>query len=328
MPGPSSRGRSRCSRTKWSASSASTGPTPAPRRSATWATARPRCATGCGGPWTGCARPRRPEPVALTSGELKRKLVHVGVGAFALLLRYLTWPEAAAMAAGAFLFNWQVLPRLGGRALWRENDHGAGYPIGILLYPLSVFALVLALREERWMVAAVWGLLAVGDGMASIVGQAVGGPRLPWNARKGWAGFTAFVVCGGLAAALLSVWTLEMPLSAATSPWILIIVVPVTLLCALVESVPTTLDDNFTVPLVGGIAIALVARADLTIFFGDPTLARRAGPGLALNRALAAPAYLAKSIDVACPLSAGAIGTGSTAGPGLGGLAVMNAVVV
>jgi len=34
--------------------------------------------------------------VALTSGELKRKLVHVGVGAFALLLRYLTWPEAAA----------------------------------------------------------------------------------------------------------------------------------------------------------------------------------------------------------------------------------------
>ena len=84
--------------------------------------------------------------MALTSGELKRKLVHVGVGAFALLLRYLTWPEAAALAAGAFLFNWQVLPRLGGRALWRENDHGAGYPIGILLYPLSVFALVLALR--------------------------------------------------------------------------------------------------------------------------------------------------------------------------------------
>jgi CDP-diglyceride synthetase len=101
------------------------------------------------------------------------------------------------MAVAAFLFNWQVLPRLGGRALWRESDHGAGYPIGILLYPLSVLALVLALREERWMVAAVWGLLAVGDGMASIVGLAVGGPRLPWNPRKGWAGFLAFVVCGG-----------------------------------------------------------------------------------------------------------------------------------
>ena len=264
----------------------------------------------------------------LTSGELKRKLVHVGVGAFALLLRYLTWPEAAAMAAGAFLFNWLVLPRLGGRALWREHDHGAGYPIGILLYPSSVLALVLVLREDRWMVAAVWGLLAVGDGMASIVGQAVGGPRLPWNPRKGWAGFTAFVVCGGLAAALLSVWTLEMPPSAALSPWVLVVVVPVTLLCALVESVPTTLDDNFTVPLVGGIAVALVARADLTIFFGDPTLARRAGLGLAINVAIAALAYLAKSIDVAGALSAVVIGTVITAGLGLSGLAVMIAFFV
>jgi uncharacterized protein (TIGR00297 family) len=266
--------------------------------------------------------------VPLTSGELKRKLVHVGVGAFALLLRYLTWPEAAAMAAAAFLFNWQVLPRLGGRALWREHDHGAGYPIGILIYPLSVLALVLVLRDDRWMVAAVWGLLAVGDGMASIVGQAVGGPRLPWNARKGWAGFTAFVVCGGLAAALLSVWTLEMPLRAATSPWILIIVAPVTLLCALVESVPTTLDDNFTVPLVGGIAIALVSRADPTIFFGDPTLARRAGLGLAINVAIAALAYALKSIDVAGALSAVVIGTLITAGLGLSGLAVMIAFFV
>jgi uncharacterized protein (TIGR00297 family) len=266
--------------------------------------------------------------VALTAGELKRKLVHVGVGAFALLLRYLTWPEAAVMAVAAFLFNWQVLPRLGGRALWRETDHGAGHAIGILIYPLSVLALVLALRDERWMVAAVWGLLAVGDGMASIVGQAVGGPRLPWNPRKGWAGLLAFVVCGGLAAALLSVWTLEMPLRAAASPWVLAVVVPVTLLCALAESVPTTLDDNLTVPLIGGIAIALIARADLTIFFGDPALARRAALGLAVNVGIAALAYLAHSIDLPGAFSAVVIGTVITAGLGLRGLAVMIAFFV
>jgi len=212
--------------------------------------------------------------------------------------------------------------------LWREHDHGAGYPIGIFLYPLSVLALILALREERWMIAAVWGLLAVGDGMATIVGQAVGGPRLPWNPRKGWAGFFAFVLLGGLAAALLSAWTLEMPLRAATSPWILAVVVPVTLLCALVESVPTTLDDNFTVPLVGGLAIVLLSRADPTIFFGDPTLARRAGLGLAINVAIAALAYALKSIDVAGALSAVVIGTLITAGLGLSGLAVMIAFFV
>lgn len=266
--------------------------------------------------------------MGLTSGELARKTVHVGVGAFALLLRYLTWPQAAAMAAAAFLFNWLVLPRLGGRALWREAEQGAGYPLGILLYPLSVLVLVLAFRDERWMIAVVWGLMAVGDGMATIVGQALGGPRLPWNARKGWAGLVAFVVCGGLAAALLAVWTLEMPLRSFASPWILTVVVPVTILCALVETVPTTLDDNFTVPLVGGIAVALLAHADLTIFFGDPGLGRRAATGLAVNVGIAALAYTARSIDVAGALSAVVIGTVITAGLGLRGLAVMIAFFV
>ena len=186
------------------------------------------------------------------------------------------------MAVAALLFNWQVLPRLGGRALWREAEHGAGYPIGILLYPLSVLALVLAFRDELWMVAAVWGLLAVGDGMASIVGQTVGGPRLPWNPRKGWAGFAAFVLLGGVGGGAAcpcgrSRCRCARRARSGSSPSSC----PSRSLCALVESLPTTLDDNLTVPLVGGIAIALLARADFTIFFGDPGLGRprRPGPG-------------------------------------------------
>jgi uncharacterized protein (TIGR00297 family) len=119
-----------------------------------------------------------------------------------------------------------------------------------------------------------------------------------------------------------------MPMRAAASPWILTVIVPVTLLCALVETVPTTLDDNLTVPLVGGIAIALLSRADLTIFFGDPTLARRAALGLAINVGIAALAYFAHSIDVAGALSAVVIGTVITAGLGLPGLAVMIAFFV
>jgi len=266
--------------------------------------------------------------VALTSGELARKIVHIGVGGFALLLRWLDWRQAALLALVAFLFNWQALPRIGGRSLWRDPEHGAGYPLGILLYPLSVLGLVLALRHDLWMVAAVWGLLAAGDGMASIVGLSVGGPRLPWNPRKGWVGFTSFVVFGGAAAALLAVWTLRLPLSAATSAWILVVIVPMTLLCALVESLSTTLDDNFTVPLVGGIAIALLAPADLTVFFGDPELPRRVALGLAVNAVIAGAAYAARSIDLAGGLSAIVIGTLITAGLGLPGLAVMIAFFV
>ena len=107
------------------------------------------------------------------------------------------------------------------------------------------------------------------------------------------------------------------------SPWILGLTVPVALFCALVESLPTTLDDNFTVPLVGGIAVALFSRADLTVFFGDPELPRRAAVGLAVNAAIAAAAYFARSIDVAGAVSAIVIGTLITAGLGLRGLAVM-----
>ena len=134
--------------------------------------------------------------MVLTPAEANRKLVHMAVGSFALLLRFMTWRQAALMAVAAFFFNWHALPRLGGRGLWREADHGRGYPLGILLYPLAVLALVLVFHDELWKAAAVWGLLAIGDGMAAFFGLAAGGPRLPWNRDKSWAGFLAFVVFG------------------------------------------------------------------------------------------------------------------------------------
>lgn len=263
----------------------------------------------------------------LTAGEASRKLVHIAVGSFALLLRDLTWPQAALLALVAFLFNWQVLPRLGGRRMWRDTEHGAGYPLGILLYPLSVLGLILVLREQLWMVAAIWGVLAWGDGMASLVGQGAGGPRLPWNPRKGWAGLLAFVLCGTVAAALLMAWTLHLPLRAWISPWILGLALPLALVCALVESLPTTLDDNFTVPLAGLCVLPLFAGAEPQLL-ADVSLPVRIAQGLVANGLFAAAAFKARSIDVAGALSAVAIGTVITAGLGLPGLAVMVAFFV
>ena len=103
------------------------------------------------------------------------------------------------------------------------------------------------------MAAALWGVLAFGDGMASFVGQSLGGPRLPWNRSKGWAGFLGFVVFGTLGTAVLIAWTSRLPLSASAWHWprTLGVALALNLLCALVESLPTTLDDNLTVPLGG-----------------------------------------------------------------------------
>jgi len=259
----------------------------------------------------------------LTLAELARKLVHIGVGGFALLLRYLTWPQAALMAVAAVVFNWQVLPRVGGRWLWRGEEHDQGYPRGILIYPLSVLGLVLWFRDELWKAAAIWGLLAVGDGMASLLGLAAGGPRLPWNPRKSVSGFAAFVVFGTLAASALAVWTLRLPATGLLSPRILVWSVPLAVLAALVESIPTTLDDNFTVPLVGAVALPLLVEARPALLAGHPELAQRIMLGLLANGAIAGLALATRSIDIGGAISAVLIGTAITAGTGLGGLALM-----
>jgi uncharacterized protein (TIGR00297 family) len=268
--------------------------------------------------------------MALSRGELLRKLVHVGCVGFAFLLRFMTGAQAAAMAVLAFLFNWQVLPRIGGKSLWRDPDHTKGYPLGILLYPLAVLGLVLFFWSSLWMAAAVWGVLAVGDGMASVVGQAVGGPRLPWNRSKGWAGFFAFVVFGTAAAAVLIAWTARLPLD--PSSWhaarTVSLAFCLSLACALVESVPTTLDDNLTVPLVGALVLPLFAQAEPSMLLADDGLGRRVAIGLAVNAAIAALAFFARSIDLAGALSAIAIGTVITAALGLAGLALMIAFFV
>jgi uncharacterized protein (TIGR00297 family) len=232
------------------------------------------------------------------------------------------------MAACAFIFNWKVLPIAGGRAMWREGEHGAGYARGMLIYPLSVLGLVLLFRDEPWMAAAVWAVLAWGDGMASIAGLALGGARLPWNAGKTWSGLLAFVAFGTVGAAAFAGWTLKLPPGGWFSPRILGLVLPLALVCALVESLPTTLDDNLTVPLTGAVALPLLMQAVPSALLDHPDLPRRLALGLGINVAIAFLAWRVRSIDGGGALSAIAIGTAITAGLGLPGLMVMIAFFV
>jgi uncharacterized protein (TIGR00297 family) len=268
--------------------------------------------------------------VSLARGELARRVVHVGCVAVALLLRWLTWWQGALLALGAFLFNWLVLPRVGGKELWRAADVARGYPFGILAYPVAVLGLILLFRDRLWMAAAGWGIVAVGDGMASLVGQAAGGPRLPWNTRKGWVGFAAFVACGTLAVAFLTGWVARVSLAPSAPHWPRTIGVAfaLALACALVESLPTTLDDNVTVPLAVALVLPLFAAAEPGLLLADPLFARRVLFGLAVNAAIAVLALLVRSIDISGAVSAVVIGTAITAGLGRPGLALMIAFFV
>ena len=267
------------------------------------------------------ARISSPGPVAVSAisgGELKRKFVHISVGGFALLLRFLTPVQGAGLAITAFIFNWQILPRIGGKSMWRDNELARGRARGILIYPLSVFALILVFHDRLWMAAAIWGLLALGDGMASVIGQALRGPSLPWNDSKGWLGLTAFVLFGTLGAFGLAMWT-KPGLDPANT---FAIALTMALLTSLIESMQTTLDDNLTVPASAAVILPLLYGLDGlgTNAFG---LEVRIAQGLIVNSMFAWLAMRSKSIDGIGAFSAVLIGTAITAGFGLQGFALM-----
>jgi len=196
----------------------------------------------------------------MAHSERARQWVHVGSGLFALLLRVLVWWQAAALAATALAFNLFVLPRIGGRSLYRPVDHARGYPLGILLYPLSVLLLIIIFPSRLDLVAAAWGILAFGDGFATLIGQRIGGRQIPWNREKTIAGTIGFIVCGGIGGVALALWM--RPAVTPQPSLSLVIVAPIVaaIAAAFVETISVRLDDNISVPMT---AAAVLGYASL-----------------------------------------------------------------
>lgn len=194
--------------------------------------------------------------------ETRRQLLHMTMVSFALLLRFLTWWQAALCAVAAFLFNLLVLPRIGGASLNRPDDAARGYPRGILFYPLSVLLLILAFPRRPDIVAAAWAILALGDGLATIVGTRSAGPRLPWNPDKSVAGSLAFVAAGALGGAALAWWS--RPAVAPPPPMLFTLCAPglAAVAAAGVESMRVGLDDNISVPIVAAIVLGGLGLMD------------------------------------------------------------------
>ncbi len=242
--------------------------------------------------------------------ELLRKLVHVGMGGFALALRWLTPWQAAACALLALLFNLFLLHRITGRSLLRTDEKGKGFSLGIALYPAVVLTLILVFFRRMELAAAVWGFLAFGDGMATVAGVTVGGPKLPWNREKSWAGLVAFVLWGTAAAAFLIRW---VQLGAASGqndhagmsfltfgPWFLIAgCFAAALAAALAESVPTGIDDNILVPLAGGLTLYAATLVDPLLLASTwPVMSQALLWGAAINAVLALAAHAARGVGV------------------------------
>ncbi len=219
---------------------------------------------------------------------------------FAFLLPFLTWRQAAGAALLALLFNVFILPRLDVDLAQHLGGTAAGPAgslsvwTGIILYPISVLLLILIYRRSLEVVAAVWAIMALGDGLASVAGQAVGGPALPYHRRKTWAGFAAFVLAGTAGAYVLTRWVgPRVPPEKA-----LIVSAATALVGAIVESLPISLDDNLTVPLVcGGFMFCALLVERSAVESNWPYLGRRLLLAAGINLLFALAALAARAVD-------------------------------
>ncbi len=224
----------------------------------------------------------------------------MGSGCFALLLRDLTWWQAAALACVAIAFNAAVLPLVGGRRLYRPSDHARGFPLGILIYPAAVLVLILAFPTRPDIAAASWGILAFGDGAATLAGRRLRSPALPWNREKTVAGTIAFVIAGSLAGVVLAEWTRAAvtPMPPAAFAWLAPVAAAVA--AAFIETIPVRLDDNISVPIAAAFTLWFASLTSLAALSSSRaeflTLVPRA---LAVNAVVSWLGYRARTVTVA-----------------------------
>ena len=249
----------------------------------------------------------------MASTEVGRQLVHIAVGAVALTLRFLTWWQAAILATVAVAANALVLPRLA-RSIYRPGDRRSTLTSGIVIYPLSILALILAFPHRLDLVAVAWAILAAGDGSATLVGAHVGTAPLAWNPAKSWGGLLAFVVCGGAAGLGLTMWhhpDVDMTWSLAAPPILAAVI------AGFVETAPIRLDDNFSVPVAA--AAVLWSLAPVTpgaLSLSLPGAVSRLPGALALNLLVAAVAWRARTVTPAGAIAGACIGTAICFGAG------------
>jgi uncharacterized protein (TIGR00297 family) len=239
--------------------------------------------------------------------ETARQVVHMSMGAFALLLRWLPWWQAICLAVAALGFNLVVLPRLP-VALYRPGDRERGAH-GIVFYPVAVLLLLLFFPHRLDIAAAAWGILAIGDGLATLAGRAIGGPRWRWNQAKTVSGSAAFAVGGACAGVLLAWWCQSSASPPPGRAFILLAPIAAALTGACVETIPVRLDDNLSVAAAAG---AVLWTASLVTRAGLDTLAASAlaqlPMGLAINALVAWAGHRARTVSLAGAVTGGFIG--------------------
>lgn len=193
--------------------------------------------------------------------EIRRRLWHILPG----FLPFLLWwfPHAdplsptlrgimgaigVVLAAAVFVYYRRIARPL-------DEDRLAA----VLGYAGSVMGTLILFPAHAELGLTVLAVLAFGDGWATLAGRLVGGPRLPWNRGKTFAGLIAFVTVGAPLGALVY-WGEPYFNPESSGPTVsfstgLLCAGFATLAAALEESVPSRINDNIRVGITAAASV-------------------------------------------------------------------------
>jgi len=198
--------------------------------------------------------------MSLSKTELRRKLLHITAGtifAFSinLLLKKYSAVEIAAVLtlfvlsglAISFLYKKNVART----ALFlfyyliekfeREEEKKKIPGKGVFMFFAGAVLTIIIFKSIGIVTASIL-IVALGDGMSTLIGLMFGTHPLPYNKKKTFEGSIAFVVFG-FAGALTQVSPAQA-FAAAT-------------VCMVVESLPLRIDDNLVIPIVAAVVMAV-----------------------------------------------------------------------
>ena len=194
------------------------------------------------------------------SGQVSRKIVHIGTGPIFVLcwLLFPVEPQAKYLAALVpFAITLQfVLVGLGvikDQATIQSLTR-SGKRQEILKGPLYYGIVFVVITILFWYSTPI-GIIAVmilsgGDGLADLVGKRIKSPRLPWSTKKSLAGSLAMLIGGWTFSILvIYIYTITGIFSLPLIYYIFPITV-ISLVATIIESLPLNDLDNITIPLV------------------------------------------------------------------------------
>jgi len=187
--------------------------------------------------------------------EYRRRFGHFVPGVLALVGAWIPHQGPFVVVVATFVICGVLatVALYGQEMIRRPNERNC--LAAILGYAAAVIPLFLVFPSQPELALAVAGIIAFGDGSATLAGLLARSRRLPWNANKSWAGTAAFIAVG-LPMATLIFWHGSVP---HPSPELVVLCVgPAVLVSALVESLPIPGNDNLLVGASAGATIVLM----------------------------------------------------------------------